>query len=585
MAGRITPGPSANGLDDNFAASFVLAADGKPALAIVNPDGSTVGGGGGGGAVTIADGANVTQGAIADATVAAGAAGTISAKLRRLTTDLAATQAAPGAALPASARLFGMQGNGGLLQTVRSAQNLGPTNVGADFAVATSFYVYNGTNMDQARSAVNATNSTGAGIQAAGLLAQFDDTSPTTITENQFGNLRMSANRNLYGTIRDAAGNERGVNVTAGNALVVDNSAVNQSVVGNVASGATDSGNPVKIGAVYNTSAPTPSNGQRVDLQADSQGNLKTTSAPLLYTTDSIASYSAALEVTFTTTTVQSVGTTDAQNFRSVSVQITGQGGSSTVNFETSENNVNWVACFLRPASTNTIPVSSATTTGIWEGNLKARFFRLNVTGIVSGTTLGVIDFFANPTSNDLTPAIGAISSGSPVNVVFVGMGDSGGNSQGIKSALANVTGATGNTTFSVGPAGYNGSTFDTLRMPAIFKTATATASGDTALWTPTSGKKFRLMRYTIQMTGDAATAGGADIDIVLRDSTTATAATFSVFVPAVAATTFGNTASSGWVDLGNGILSATTNNVLNINLSAALTSGKVRVIATGTEE
>ena len=39
---------------------------------------------------TIADGADVTQGAIADAAVVAGAAGTLSAKLRRLTTDLGA---------------------------------------------------------------------------------------------------------------------------------------------------------------------------------------------------------------------------------------------------------------------------------------------------------------------------------------------------------------------------------------------------------------------------------------------------------------------------------------------------------------
>lgn len=50
----------------------------------------TGGGGGGGGAATIADGADVTQGAIADAVVAAGAAGTLSAKLRRLTTDIGA---------------------------------------------------------------------------------------------------------------------------------------------------------------------------------------------------------------------------------------------------------------------------------------------------------------------------------------------------------------------------------------------------------------------------------------------------------------------------------------------------------------
>lgn len=53
----------------------------------------TVGGGGGGGAVTIADGADVTLGAIADALIAAGATGTVSAKLRRLTTDLAAMNA------------------------------------------------------------------------------------------------------------------------------------------------------------------------------------------------------------------------------------------------------------------------------------------------------------------------------------------------------------------------------------------------------------------------------------------------------------------------------------------------------------
>lgn len=39
----------------------------------------------GGGAATIADGADITQGAIADAIVAAGASGTLSAKLRRIT--------------------------------------------------------------------------------------------------------------------------------------------------------------------------------------------------------------------------------------------------------------------------------------------------------------------------------------------------------------------------------------------------------------------------------------------------------------------------------------------------------------------
>ena len=53
------------------------------------PTGSGGGGGGsGGGAVTVADGADVTQGALADAAVAAGAAGTLSAKMRLMTTQL-----------------------------------------------------------------------------------------------------------------------------------------------------------------------------------------------------------------------------------------------------------------------------------------------------------------------------------------------------------------------------------------------------------------------------------------------------------------------------------------------------------------
>lgn len=81
---------------------------------------------------------------------------------------------------------------------------------------------------------LGATTNTTTGIFASGMAAVFDDVTPTSIIENQFGALRMSANRNLYGTIRDAAGNERGVNVTAGNALVVDGSGVTQPVSGTV---------------------------------------------------------------------------------------------------------------------------------------------------------------------------------------------------------------------------------------------------------------------------------------------------------------------------------------------------------------
>jgi len=50
----------------------------------------------------------------------------------------------------------------------------------------------------------------------------FDDVSPDSVNEGDAGIGRMSANRNQYMTIRDAAGNERGVNVNASSELLVN---------------------------------------------------------------------------------------------------------------------------------------------------------------------------------------------------------------------------------------------------------------------------------------------------------------------------------------------------------------------------
>src|SRR5687768_16361468 len=55
-----------------------------------------------------------------------------------------------------------------------------------------------------------------------------------------------------------------------------DGSDVGSSIQGNVASGATDSGNPVKVGGVYNSTPPTLTNGKRGDLQLDELGNART---------------------------------------------------------------------------------------------------------------------------------------------------------------------------------------------------------------------------------------------------------------------------------------------------------------------
>jgi len=50
---------------------------------------------------------------------------------------------------------------------------------------------------------------------------EYDDTTPDSVDEGDAGAARMSANRNVYTQIRDAAGNERGANVNASNQLSV----------------------------------------------------------------------------------------------------------------------------------------------------------------------------------------------------------------------------------------------------------------------------------------------------------------------------------------------------------------------------
>jgi len=55
----------------------------------------------------------------------------------------------------------------------------------------------------------------------------FDDAAPDSVDEGDGGAARMSGNRNIYTTLRDAAGNERGANIDATNRLtVVDAAAV-----------------------------------------------------------------------------------------------------------------------------------------------------------------------------------------------------------------------------------------------------------------------------------------------------------------------------------------------------------------------
>lgn len=88
--------------------------------------------GGGGGAVTIADGADVAEGAVADAAATAGSTGTLSAKLRLMTTQLGniltglgvgVTGSAPTANAQQTGALTGSATTGGKLQNVVQCDN------------------------------------------------------------------------------------------------------------------------------------------------------------------------------------------------------------------------------------------------------------------------------------------------------------------------------------------------------------------------------------------------------------------------------------------------------------------------------
>lgn len=122
--------------------------------------------------------------------------------------------------------------------------------------------------------------SANAGVTSA-VAGVFDDASPTAITENNFGYMRMSANRNIYSTLRDAAGNERGANISAANELQVGSGtlglAANQTAIqAPVAPATATATKSVLLGAQATTAAVNPTTGQQSALSSDTNNNLLT---------------------------------------------------------------------------------------------------------------------------------------------------------------------------------------------------------------------------------------------------------------------------------------------------------------------
>lgn len=262
----------------------------------------------------------------------------------------------------------------------------------------------------------------------------------------------------------------------------------------------------------------------------------------------------------------------DASNYRGGTLQLTGT-WSGTVQIQVSlDAGNNWVSVFKSDLIGTSVNINS-TANGIYQFNIPpgSTLLRIRATSYSSGTILGVLAL-----STVAVPM-------SQYVVLSTGSGAASVNTTIDNSNIGTTLGTTSVQLVFSPAGGTNG--VKLVRNVEVFKTVTATAAGSTTLWTPAAGKKFRLMRFRIETTADVASSGGAEIDAIFYDNLTALNMAHSFYAPAAAVTTGYGSIGTPWVDLGNGILSSGINSPLMINLSAALTSGKVRVIAVGTEE
>lgn len=169
----------------------------------------------------------------------------------------------------------------------------------------------------------------------------------------------------------------------------------NQQVQGNAASGAADSGNPVKVGGKYNTTAPTLTNGQRGDLQLSPKGELSTYS-PDSSVTGTItaadvvvaAPGGAGATVTGASTAGSLVALQCQGGDSSWIMQVSGTLGGSTYYFEgsldsTTGTDGTWINLNGRQTGiVNTVLAGSTTVAGVFRGNTSGwTWIRLRAVG------------------------------------------------------------------------------------------------------------------------------------------------------------------------------------------------------------
>lgn len=121
--------------------------------------------------------------------------------------------------------------------------------------------------------------------------------------------------------------------------------------------------------------------------------------------------------------------------------------------------------------------------------------------------------------------------------------------------------------------------------LPNVFKNATPVNGGPgNDLWAPAAGKRIRLLRYCIEVSGNTSQAVAGSFLIEFYDQNLALPIFHRLYIPGAAGTNFGGW-TTGWVDLGMGVLLSAADRVLRASLTGGLTSGVINVQMAGREE
>lgn len=168
-------------------------------------------------ASTVADGANVNQGANADAAVVTDTTGTLSGKLRGLVKwAYERMPAALGQTTMANSLPVSIASNQSAVPVSGTVAVTGVATLAEQQTQTTALQLIDDAVVTDDAPFTPATTK----VIMSGY--EYDDTGTDSVNEGDAGAARMSANRNIYFQLRDAAGNERGANVNATNELKVD---------------------------------------------------------------------------------------------------------------------------------------------------------------------------------------------------------------------------------------------------------------------------------------------------------------------------------------------------------------------------